>query len=92
MTNGEVTARMQRQRCKVCWHADGFNFGVPDWLWQAVVPPALQKHVICLRCFDDFAAAKRIDYQDHLDAELYFAGDQAALVLRIQHRAGVPRP
>jgi len=91
MSGGEVgaldyAARMQRQRCKVCWHADGFNFNVPGWLWEAVVPEDLRGHVVCLRCFDDFAAAKGIDYQEHLDAELYFSG-RAALVLRIERRA-----
>jgi hypothetical protein len=80
-------ARMQRQRCKVCWHADGFNFNVPGWLWETVVPVDLRDHVVCLRCFDDFATAKGIDYQEHLDAELFFFGERAALVLRIERRA-----
>lgn len=83
LTGGHA-ARLQRQRCKVCWHADGFNFNVPDWLWTAVIPADLQDHVVCLRCFDDFAVGQGIDYQDHLDPELYFAGDGAVLVLRIE--------
>jgi hypothetical protein len=82
----DYRARMQRQRCKVCWNADGFNFNVPDWLWEEVVPPDLRDHVVCLRCFDDFAAAGGIAYQDHLDPEVYFSGDGAVLVLRIERR------
>jgi len=83
----DYAARLQRQRCKVCWNADGFNFHIPDEIWVAVVPPDLRTHVVCLRCFDDFAAGKGINYQDHLAAELHFAGDQAALVMRIIRRS-----
>jgi hypothetical protein len=79
--------RLLRQRCKVCWSADGFNFNVPNSVWEAVVPPELRNHVVCLRCFDDLAMAAGIDYQDHLDPELYFAGDRVALVLRIEGKA-----
>jgi hypothetical protein len=79
--------RLQRQRCKACWHADGFDFNVPTWVWEAVVPPELRDHVVCLSCFDDFAAAAGVDYQDHLGSELYFAGGEVALVLRIEGRA-----
>lgn len=83
----DYAKRMQRQRCKVCWSADGFNFNVPDWVWEAVVPADLRDHVVCLRCFDDLAVATGFDYQDHLDPDLYFAGGQVALVLRIERRA-----
>jgi len=78
---------MQRQRCKVCWHADGFDFHVPNDIWAAVLPADLQNHVVCLRCFDDFAAERGIEYQDYLGADLYFAGSQAALVFRVEKRS-----
>lgn len=72
---------MQRQRCKVCWSADGFDFNVPDEVWAAVVPRELLDRVVCLRCFDDFAAARGVDYSAYIDL-LYFAGDAAALTFR----------
>jgi hypothetical protein len=77
----DYAARMQRQRCKACWHADGFDFHVPDWLWVAVVPPTLRDHVVCLSCFDDFASEKGISYKDHLDT-VFFAGVQVAFEFR----------
>lgn len=77
----DYAARLQRQRCKVCWNADGFNFHVPDEVWRAVVPPELQQLVVCLRCFDDFAQEKGVDYGGHLQT-LYFAGGQVAFEFR----------
>jgi hypothetical protein len=69
--------RQQRQRCKVCWNADGFNFDVPDEVWEAVVPPHLQGRVVCLQCFDDLACAAGVDYGRHLTT-IYFAGRKVA--------------
>lgn len=85
---GIYAARLRLQRCKVCWNADGFNFHVPDWLWEEVVPLDLRGHVVCLGCFDDFALAKGVNYQDHLDEVVYFAGSAASFVLRVEARAG----
>lgn len=68
--------RELRQRCKVCANADGFDFGVPDDVWAAVVPPKFQSRVVCLSCFDRFAKEKGVDYRDSLQ-HLCFAGDQA---------------
>jgi hypothetical protein len=76
-------ARLERQRCRACWNADGFDFHVQDEVWAAVVPEALRNTVVCLRCFDDFAAEKGIDYLDSLAPELYFAGEGTALLLHI---------
>lgn len=78
----DYAAELQRQRCKSCWHADGFDFNVPDEVWAEVVPPKLQNHVVCLRCFDRFAQDKGVDYSRHLTT-LYFAGDQVALELQV---------
>lgn len=64
--------RQQQQVCKVCGQADGWNFNVPDEVWTAVVPKRWQDHVVCLKCFDDFAASAGIDYRDNI--ELCFAG------------------
>jgi hypothetical protein len=80
-------ARIERQRCRACWNADGFDFHVPDAVWEAVVPEALRSTVVCLRCFDDLAAEKGIDYLDQLAPALYFAGERVCLILRIDQRA-----
>jgi hypothetical protein len=66
----------QAQTCKVCGHADKFNFDVPDEIWQVVVPEELQNRVVCLSCFDDFAYRKGVPYA-HALRLLCFAGDQA---------------
>lgn len=78
-TGVDYVARMQRQRCKACWNADGFDFHVSDETWAAVVPPALRNHVVCLKCFDDFAVQAGVDYEGHLET-IYFAGNRAAFV------------
>ena len=85
--SAEVPRQREPSGPPVCWSVDGFNFNVPDSIWEAVVSPELRDHVVCLRCFDDLAMAAGIDYQDHLEPELYFAGDRVALVLRIEGRA-----
>ncbi len=46
----------------MCSRADGFNFNVPDDLWEQVVPPVLRNGVVCLPCFDHLASARGIDY------------------------------
>lgn len=74
-------AELQRQRCKACWSACGFDYHVTDEAWAAVVPEALRDRVVCLMCFDRFARAAGIDYRGALSPELYFAGDQVSLVL-----------
>jgi hypothetical protein len=73
---------LQRQTCKACHCADKFNYHVPDSLWKAIVPKRLQLGTICLECFDRFASEKGITYADALDA-LYFAGDKAAMELKV---------
>lgn len=70
---------LQRQRCKVCWHADGFDFQVTDEVWLRVLPKHLHDHVVCLRCFDDFAFAAKVDYSRHLTT-LHFSGRQVAAI------------
>lgn len=67
----------QQQTCKVCGRPDKFDFHVPDEIWEAVVPPEFQRHVVCLTCFDDFAIARDIDYARWLAKDFYFAGQRA---------------
>jgi hypothetical protein len=75
--------RSPRQTCKVCGHADHFNYHVPDDVWEAVVPAQYQNRVVCLTCFDDFAATRRVDYATRLDASLWFAGNAATFEFRV---------
>lgn len=70
-----------RQRCKACGREDKFDFNVPDEVWAAVVPEELRKRVVCLACFDRFAAELGIDYARSLRA-LFFAGDRASFEFR----------
>jgi hypothetical protein len=84
MAEARYAEALQRQRCKACWNTDGFDFSVPDKVWEAVVPAPLRDHVVCLRCFDDFAADRGIDYSGDLHTNLYFAGDAVSLVLRVE--------
>jgi len=73
---------LQRQRCKVCWHADKFDFHVPDEVWGAVVPQALQTKPLCLACFDDFARDRGVEYAPGL-VRLFFVGDRASFEFQV---------
>ena len=70
------------QVCKACGRVDVVHYQVPDLLWEAVVPEELRGLVMCLRCFDAFAAAKRIDYADQLQ-DVGFAGMRESFGLRV---------
>jgi len=74
--------RDRRQKCKVCVQADGFNFHVPDELWQRIVPRRWQNRVVCLRCFDAFAKQMGIDYVPFLQ-DVCFAGDYRSFEVAI---------
>jgi hypothetical protein len=73
----------QRQRCKRCGSVDGFNFDVPDELWERVVPEPLRTRVVCLACFDELADAAGIEYADALRG-VCFAGRRVGLVFVAQ--------
>jgi hypothetical protein len=74
--------RTQQQTCKSCGRVACFNFHLPDWLWQKVLPKRLWNRVVCLCCFDSFARKKHVDYSRHLES-LYFAGSQAMFEFRV---------
>lgn len=76
-----------RQTCKVCHRPDKFNFHVPDEVWARVVPSRYRKLVVCLACFDDFAAEAGIEYARFL-TEVYFAGERASLIMRVFRASG----
>ena len=67
--------------CKACGRITRFNFHVPDEVWEAVIPPVLQNHVVCLNCFDRYAREVNFDYSNYI-TELYFAGDRANYIFR----------
>jgi len=74
-----------QQKCKVCGCRDKFDFYVPDYIWQRVVPSLYQNRVVCLACFDDFAQKKGVDYSTSLE-RLYFAGDRASFQFQLCSR------
>jgi hypothetical protein len=65
------------------------DFKVPDDVWRAVVPIALQNGVVCLHCFDDCARENNVDYAASLSA-LYFAGRGAAFEFRVVSASSRP--
>jgi hypothetical protein len=71
-----------KQTCKNCGARDGLNFNVSDSVWLKVIPKGLQSRVVCLACFDSFAARKGVDYRRNLRV-LYFAGRQACFKFRV---------
>jgi hypothetical protein len=75
----------QSQSCKNCGVRDGLNFNVRDSLWQKVLPKRLHNHVVCLACFDRFAARRKIDYHNSIRV-LYFAGLKACFNFRAVRR------
>lgn len=72
----------QRQSCKNCGVRCGLNFNVSDAVWERVVPKRLLCKVICLACFDRFAARKDVDYRRNLRM-LYFAGFKASFKFKV---------
>ena len=72
----------QVQSCKRCGQKDGFSFYVPDEIWNAVVPKYYQNKVLCLKCFDEFAAKKNINYGK--DLQLWFAGEKEGLEFQVK--------
>ncbi len=69
-----------QQTCKVCGAPDKFNFHVPDEIWAAIVPAPYRERVVCLYCFDEFAAERGVNYASAV-TELWFAGSKAVLGL-----------
>ena len=76
------TKPRSQQTCRSCHCVDKYNFHVPDFLWEQIVPEDLQNSVVCLSCFDVFAAEKELQYTHVLDT-LYFAGKKAQMELKV---------
>jgi len=71
-----------QQTCRSCRCVDKFDFHVPDLVWKQVVPKNLQTRVVCLECFDKFAAEKQVPYTHFLHT-VYFAGEKAQMELKV---------
>lgn len=82
---GVESAHQTPCTCKVCGRSEKFDFHVPDYVWTTVVPEPYRNRVVCLSCFDDFAAHAGNDYAAHID-QLYFAGRGAAFRFRTEWR------
>ena len=79
----QVGVDMRNQTCKACGYRDKLDFHVPDDLWAQVVPAEYVNRVVCLACFDSFAAERRVDYATRLSLSLWFAGDAATFEFRV---------
>ena len=77
-----MSEQASKQTCGVCCKEDNFDFHVPDEVWDRVVPRQFRNRVVCLCCFDRFAAERNVDYTPYLNI-LYFAGDQAYFKFRV---------
>ena len=71
---------------------DRLIFRVADnqnsYLRAAVVPADLVNRVVCLGCFDEYAREAGVDYSGVLST-LYFAGDRAAFVFKVESSVAV---
>lgn len=83
-----VSYGAMRQTCKACGRPDKFDFSLPDDVWAAVVPADLVNRVVCLGCFDEYAREAGVDYSGVLST-LYFAGDRAAFVFKVESSVAV---
>ena len=73
-----------RKLCGVCGRPDKFVYYVPDDIWERVVPGVLKTRVVCLVCFDDLAAMRRVNYARHLTVRLRFSGDAASFEFEVR--------
>lgn len=78
------------QRCKVCGCRSKIDFYVSDDTWEAVVPEPFRKRVVCLSCFDAFAAQRGVSYADSIIGQVLFVGDAADFELDIAFRLARP--
>lgn len=58
-----------RERCKCCQRFNPVGFDVPESIWLNVAPEEFQNKVLCIMCFDMFAAEKNIQWDD--DVKFY---------------------
>jgi hypothetical protein len=70
--------------CAVCGSDNFFEFEVPDSIWKLVVPKLFPKKMVCLSCFDGFAAKRRINYAGGLTC-LKFRGKGASFDFEIKN-------
>jgi hypothetical protein len=75
----DIPSAAFRQTCKACGRPDKFNFEVSDVDWNEIVPQQYRGLVLCLSCFDLFAAAGGHEYTL---VAMQFVGDQGVYELR----------
>jgi hypothetical protein len=73
-----------RKPCRACRRPDKFVYHVPDEIWEPVVPSILRSRAVCLVCFDDFPAMRRVNYARNLMLGLRFAGDAASFEFEVR--------
>ena len=64
---------------------DRINFHIDDKVWHKVLPKQYAEGVVCLTCFDYFASAKGIGYENAL-SEVIFVGEAAHFDFAITSR------
>jgi hypothetical protein len=55
----EVTI-IKRRTCNVCGSVDNCDFKVMDDVWRATVPIEYRDQIVCIKCFENFAAERQI--------------------------------
>jgi hypothetical protein len=73
-----------RKLCGACGRPDKFVYQVSDDIWERVVPSGLRNRVVCLVCFDDFAAMRRVNYARDLMLALRFVGEAATFEFEVR--------
>ncbi len=58
---------LPREICKICYHANGVGFSVPDEVWDLAVPKQLRGGVLCLSCFVRLADERLIHWDEHIE-------------------------
>lgn len=51
---------IKRRTCKVCGSLDNCDFKVVDDVWRTTVPIEYRDQIMCIKCFEDFAAERQI--------------------------------
>lgn len=78
--------RPNEQRCKRCGAVDGLEFRVAPKIWKAVAGPEWTNSdydsVLCLRCFDQLADEKSVDYARFVES-VCFVGQKVIMDFKV---------
>jgi len=67
--------------CGICNKHTNFDYNVSDELWEAVVPGALKRSVVCLDCLDNLAKENGFLLSHHLIL-IQYTGKGETIVLK----------